>query len=58
MPVQRFGELIGVTVGMCLLSTLIVQPALLRVFAPSDPAEPLPEAPPSKEAARGRPEDE
>ena len=34
VPVRRFGELIGVTVGMCLLSTLIVQPALLRVAAP------------------------
>lgn len=37
VPVQRFGELIGVTVGMCLLSTLIVQPALLRVAAPKVP---------------------
>jgi hypothetical protein len=37
VPVRRFGELIGVTVGMCLLSTLIVQPALLRVAAPSVP---------------------
>ena len=34
VPVRRFGELIGITVGMCLLSTLIVQPALLRVAAP------------------------
>ncbi|HHH31138.1 MAG TPA: hypothetical protein ENK57_22705, partial [Polyangiaceae bacterium] len=37
VPVQRFGELIGVTVGLCLLSTLIVQPALLRVWAPETP---------------------
>ncbi|MCA9609830.1 MAG: MMPL family transporter, partial [Myxococcales bacterium] len=37
VPVQRFGELVGVTVGMCLLSTLIVQPALLRVWAPHTP---------------------
>ncbi len=37
VPVQRFGELIGVTVGLCLLSTLIVQPALLRVWAPESP---------------------
>ena len=37
VPVQRFGELIGVTVGMCLFSTLIVQPALLRVAAPKAP---------------------
>ena len=26
--------MIGVTVGMCLFSTLVVQPALLRVAAP------------------------
>lgn len=37
VPVRRFGELIGVTVGLCLLSTLIVQPALLRVAAPHTP---------------------
>ncbi|MFK7985004.1 MAG: RND family transporter [Sandaracinaceae bacterium] len=37
VPVRRFGELIGVTVGMCLLSTLVVQPALLRVWAPKTP---------------------
>jgi predicted RND superfamily exporter protein len=37
VPVRRFGELIGVTVGLCLLSTLIVQPALLRVAAPKVP---------------------
>lgn len=37
VPVRRFGELIAVTVGMCLLSTLIVQPALLCVFAPETP---------------------
>lgn len=37
VPVQRFGELVGVTVGMCLLSSLIVQPALLAVWAPHTP---------------------
>lgn len=37
VPVRRFGELIGVTIAMCLFSTLIVQPALLRVFAPHTP---------------------
>ncbi len=37
VPVRRFGELIGVTVGMCLVSTLVVQPALLRVWAPERP---------------------
>jgi predicted RND superfamily exporter protein len=34
VPVRRFGELIAVTVGLSLISTLVVQPALLRVFAP------------------------
>lgn len=48
VPVRRFGELIGVTVGMCLLSTLIVQPALLRVAAP--------EVPPNRFRRRGRAE--
>lgn len=38
VPVRRFGELIGVTVGMCLLSTLVVQPALLRVWGPKEPS--------------------
>ncbi len=33
VPVQRFGELIAVTVGACLFATLVVQPALLRVAA-------------------------
>jgi len=37
VPVQHFGELIGVTVGLCLLSTLVVQPALLGVWAPEVP---------------------
>lgn len=37
IPVRRFGELIAVTVGLSLISTLIVQPALLRVFAPKVP---------------------
>ena len=37
VPVRRFGELIAVTVGMCLISTLVVQPALLRVAAPEVP---------------------
>ena len=31
VPVRHFGELIAVTAGFCLLSTVIVQPALLRV---------------------------
>lgn len=34
VPVRRFGELIAVTVALSLISTLIVQPALLRVAAP------------------------
>jgi predicted RND superfamily exporter protein len=34
LPVRRFAELIAVTVGSCLVSTLVVQPALLRLFAP------------------------
>lgn len=33
VPVRHFGELIAVTAGFCLLSTVIVQPALLRVGA-------------------------
>ncbi len=37
IPVRRFGELIAVTVGLSLVSTLIVQPALLRVAAPKVP---------------------
>ena len=31
VPVQRFGELIAVTVGSCLVSTLLLLPALLKV---------------------------
>lgn len=37
IPVRRFGELTAVTVGLSLVSTLIVQPALLRVLAPKVP---------------------
>ncbi|MGB0679833.1 MAG: efflux RND transporter permease subunit, partial [Polyangiales bacterium] len=32
VPVRHFGELIALTVGMCLLSTLVVQPAVLRAI--------------------------
>jgi predicted RND superfamily exporter protein len=31
VPVRRFGELIAVTIAMCIIATLIVQPALLKV---------------------------
>lgn len=31
VPVRHFGELIAVTIGGCLVATLIVQPALLKV---------------------------
>ncbi|MEM6960283.1 MAG: MMPL family transporter [Myxococcota bacterium] len=31
VPVRNFGELISVTVGMCLFATMLVQPALLKV---------------------------
>ncbi len=31
VPVRHFGELIAVTAGLCLASTIVVQPALLRV---------------------------
>lgn len=31
VPVQRFGELVAVTVGACLVSTLLLLPALLKV---------------------------
>ncbi len=31
VPVRRFGELIAVTVGGCLIATLVVQPALLKI---------------------------
>ena len=31
VPVRQFGELIAVTVGLCLLATMIVQPALLKL---------------------------
>ncbi len=60
IPVRRFGELIAVTVGLSLVSTLIVQPALLRVAAPKIPpnrfrrrakSEPASES--SRQAARG-----
>lgn len=30
VPVRNFGELIAVTIGSCLLSTIVIQPALLR----------------------------
>jgi predicted RND superfamily exporter protein len=33
VPVRHFGELIAVTAGFCLVSTVLVQPALLRVGA-------------------------
>jgi hypothetical protein len=33
VPVRHFGELIAVSAAFCLVSTLIVQPALLRVGA-------------------------
>jgi hypothetical protein len=33
VPVRHFGELIAVTAGFCLISTVLVQPALLRVGA-------------------------
>lgn len=35
VPVRHFGELIAVTIGGCLLATLIVQPALLKVAGTS-----------------------
>ena len=31
VPVRHFGELIAVTVGFCLLATLVIQPALLKL---------------------------
>ncbi|MBX3273512.1 MAG: MMPL family transporter [Sandaracinaceae bacterium] len=55
VPVQRFGELVGVTVGMCLLSTLIVQPALLAVFAPATPPNRFRRKHASKRPAAGAP---
>jgi predicted RND superfamily exporter protein len=36
VPVRYFGELIAVTVASCLVATLVLQPALLRVGAPRD----------------------
>lgn len=39
IPVQRFGELIAVTVFMTLFATLIVQPALLKVAGMSERAK-------------------
>jgi len=34
VPVRHFGELIAVTVVGCLIGTMIVQPALLKLFGP------------------------
>jgi uncharacterized protein len=34
VPVRRFGELTAVAMGICVISTLIVQPALLRIGMP------------------------
>jgi len=34
VPIQHFGELISVALGLSLLSTLLVQPPLLYLFAP------------------------
>jgi uncharacterized protein len=34
-PVRRFGELVAVTMGTCLLATLVMVPALLHVAFPS-----------------------
>jgi hypothetical protein len=31
VPVRNFGELIAITVGGCLVATLVVQPALLKI---------------------------
>jgi predicted RND superfamily exporter protein len=31
VPVRHFGELVAVTVASCLVATLVVQPALLKV---------------------------
>ncbi|MGF1469843.1 MAG: RND family transporter [Sandaracinaceae bacterium] len=36
VPVRHFGELIAVTAALCLIATLVIQPALLRVGA-ADP---------------------
>ncbi|MEM7135441.1 MAG: MMPL family transporter [Myxococcota bacterium] len=40
VPVRNFGELISVTIGGCLVATLIVLPPLLRVAGGSEPADP------------------
>ena len=34
VPVRYFGELVAITVASCLIATLVIQPALLKVGAP------------------------
>jgi predicted RND superfamily exporter protein len=38
-PVQQFGELIAVTILLCLLASLFLQPALLMVFGATKPMQ-------------------
>ena len=42
VPVQRFAELISVSLAGCVLATLVIQPALLRLFAHRSSAIPAP----------------
>jgi predicted RND superfamily exporter protein len=44
VPVQRFAELISVSLLGCVLATLVIQPALLRLFAGRASALPVPGA--------------
>jgi predicted RND superfamily exporter protein len=44
VPVQRFAELISVSLAGCVLATLVIQPALLRLFAHRSSAIPVPPA--------------
>lgn len=34
VPIRQFGELIAVTVGTCMIATVFLLPALIRVFSP------------------------
>ncbi len=44
VPVQRFAELIAVSVAGCLVSTLVVQPALLKLWLRPGPEQALADA--------------
>jgi predicted RND superfamily exporter protein len=52
VPVRRFGELMAVSIGLSLIATLIVQPAMLRIGLKPKPTANKPENDEAASSAR------